>query len=170
MRLPCVSKSRIRDSSWGREMKRPIRWNSFSAWLCSVLLFSASAAAQQKTQSAPQQGRDYDVSREVSLQGTVVSFAENSSTAPLGPHVVVQTASGQVDVHLGDARLLKANHLTLAAGDGIRVVGENVPYGTGTQFFARIIQKGSQTLALRSTRGFPLRPAPKAGKSEAGVL
>jgi hypothetical protein len=83
---------------------------------------------------------------------------------------VIQTASGQVDVHLGNARLLTANHFSLSAGDSVRVVGENVAYGTGTQFFARIIQKGSQTLALRSTRGFPLRPTSKAGKSEAGVL
>lgn len=151
-------------------MNRPIRWTSFSAWLCAVLLFSASVAAQQKTQSAPQQMRSYDVSREVSLQGTVVSFAENSSTAPLGPHVVIQTASGQVDVHLGDARLLKANRFTLVAGDSVRVIGESVPYGAGSQFFARVVQKGSQTLVLRSSRGFPLRPAAKAGKSEAGVL
>jgi len=114
--------------------------------------------------------RAYDVSREVSMQGTVVSFTENSSTAPLGPHVVIQTTSGQVDVHLGDARLLRANHLTLAAGDSVRVVGENVTHGTSSQFFARIIQKGNQTLTLRSARGFPLRPAGKAGKSEAGVL
>ena len=153
-------------------MKLPIRWTGFSAWLCAILLFCAGAGqgAQQSTQSAAQQRRAYDVSREVSLQGTVVSFEENSSTAPLGPHVVIQTTSGQVDVHLGDARLLKAKHLTLAAGDSVRVIGENVPYGTATQFFARIIQKGSQTLTLRSTRGFPLRPASKAGKSEAGVL
>jgi hypothetical protein len=151
-------------------MNRPIRWNSVSAWLCGALLLSVSAAAQQKTQSAPQQMRAYEVSREVSLQGTVVSFTENSSTAPLGPHVVIQTASGQVDVHLGNGSLLKANHLTLAAGDSVRVIGENVAHGTGSQFFARIIQKGSQTLTLRSTRGFPLRPATKVGKSEAGVL
>jgi hypothetical protein len=151
-------------------MNRPIRWNSVSAWLCAVLLFSVSATAQQKTQSVPQQMRAYEVSREVSLQGTVVSFTETSSTPPLGPHVVIQTASGPVDVHLGDARLLQANHFSLAAGDSVRVVGENVAYGTGNQFFARIIQKGSQTLALRSTRGFPLRPTAKAGKSEAGVL
>jgi ATPase subunit of ABC transporter with duplicated ATPase domains len=151
-------------------MNRPIRLQSFAACLAAVLMFSVSAAAQQKTQSAPQQRRSYEVSSEVSLQGTVVSFAENSSAPPLGPHVVVQTASGQVDVHLGDARLLQANHFTLAAGDSVRVIGENVPYGTGTQFFARIIQKGNQTLALRSTRGFPLRPAAKAGKSQAGVL
>lgn len=151
-------------------MKRPIRWNRISAGVSIVLLFCAGVAAQQKTQSAAPEKRAYDVSQEVSLQGTVVSFVESSQTPPLGPHVVVQTASGQVDIHLGDARLLKANHLTLAAGDSIRVVGENVPYGTGTQFFARILQKGNQTLALRSTRGFPLRPTPKAGKSEAGAL
>jgi DNA/RNA endonuclease YhcR with UshA esterase domain len=151
-------------------MNRPIRWNCVSAWLCGALLLSVSAIAQQKTQSAQQQMRAYEVSREVSLQGTVVSFTENSSTAPLGPHVVIQTASGPVDVHLADARLLKANHFTLAAGDSVRVIGENVVHGTGSQFFARIIQKGSQTLAVRSTRGFPLRPAAKAGKSEAGVL
>jgi hypothetical protein len=165
----CVQ-GRIRDSSWGREMNLSIRRNSFSVGLCGVLLLCASAAAQQKAQSAPQQRRAYDMSREVSVQGTVVSFAENSSTAPFGPHAVIQTTSGQVDVHLGDARLLKANQFTLAAGDSVRVVGENVPYGTGSQFFARILQKGNQTLTVRSTRGFPLRPASKAGKSEAGVL
>ena len=151
-------------------MNRLIRWTSFSAWLCAVLLFCASAGAQQNTQSTAQQMRAYDVSREVSMQGTVVSFTENSSTAPLGPRVVIQTTSGQVDVHLGDAKLLKANHLTLAAGDSVRVVGENVTHGTSNQFFARIIQKGNQTLMLRSARGFPLRPASKAGKAEAGVL
>src|SRR5258705_13697469 len=144
-------------------MNRLIRRTSFSAWLCAVLLFCASTGAQQNTQSTAQQMRAYEVSREFSMQGTVVSFTENSSTAPLGPHVVIQTASGQVDVHLGDSKLLKANHLTLAAGDNVRVVGENVTHGTSSQFFARIIQKGSQTLMLRSARGFPLRPTINAG-------
>lgn len=151
-------------------MDRPIRWTSFSAWLCGVLLVCTSAGAQQNTQSAAQQRQVYDIRREVSLQGTVVSFVENSSTAPLGPRVVLQTTSGQVDIHLGDATLLKANHVTLAAGDRVRVIGESVPYGTGSQFFGRILEKGSQTLALRSTRGFPLRSASKAGKPEAGAL
>ena len=151
-------------------MNRPLRLNRFARCLIVVLLFSVGAAAQQKTQSAPQQRRSYELSREVSLQGTVVSFTQNSAAPPLGPHVVVQTGSGQIDVHLGDARLLQANHLALTAGDSIHVIGEDVPYGAGIQFFARILQKGSQTLALRSTRGFPLRPVPKAGKAEAGVL
>src|ERR1700682_2648456 len=151
-------------------MNRLIRWNLFAAWLAAVPLFSVSAAAQQKTQSAPQQRRSYDLSREVSLQGTVVSFAANSSVPPLGPHVVVQTASGQIDVHLGDARLLEANHLTLAAGDSIRVIGENVAYGTGAHFFARILQKGDHRLASRSGAGFPLRRAQTAGRAQAGAV
>ncbi len=151
-------------------MNRLLRLNRFAHSLTVVLLFSIGAGAQQKAQRVPQQRRSYDLSREISLQGTVVNFMQDAAAPPLGPHVVVQTASGQIDVHLGDARLLQAHEFSLAAGDSIRVIGENVPYGTSTQFFARIIQKGNQTLALRSVRGFPLRPATKAGKAEAGVL
>ena len=151
-------------------MNRPIGLRVFAVSLGAVLLVALSLAAQEKTQSSPQQRESYDSSREVLLQGTVVRFAENSSVPPLGPHVVVQTASGQTDVHLGDARLLQANHFTLAAGDSVLVIGESVAYGSGKQFFARIIQKGSQTLVLRSTRGFPLRPMAKSAKPQAGVL
>jgi hypothetical protein len=134
-----------------------------------AVLLATVAGAQQRAQAIPQRNL-YDLSREVSLQGTVVSFAQSASTPPLGPHVVVQTESGQIDVHLGDAKLLQASHVVLAAGDSIRVIGENLSYGEGTQFFARILQKGSQTVALRSTRGFPFRPVAKSGNAKAGVL
>ena len=145
-------------------------WRVGMAWLAGVLLLSTIASAQQKAQTVAQRNQAYDVSREVSLQGTVVSFAENSSIPPLGARLSIQTSSGVVDVHLGDARLLKASQFSVAAGDTIRIVGESLPYGDGTQFFARIIQKGNQAVALRSARGFPLRPATKAGKTQAGAL
>lgn len=151
-------------------MKRLLEWRVGIAWLASVLLFSTIASAQQKAQTVAQRNRGYDVSREVSLQGTVVSFAENSSIPPLGARLSIETSSGVVDVHLGDARLLKASQFNVAAGDTIRIIGESLPYGSGTQFFARIIQKGNQAVALRSARGLPLRPATKAGKTQAGVL
>ena len=151
-------------------MRRQRRWNHVAAWFGGMLLLGNGAFAQQQAKPVSDAARKYDVSREISLQGTVISFVANSATPPIGPHVVVQTATGQVDVHLGDARTLEANHLTLAAGDSIRVVGENVAYGEGTQFFARVVQKGNQAVALRSPRGFPLRPMSKAGKAEAGAL
>ena len=125
------------------------------ALLGSTLLLATMASAQQK--SAPQGNLGYAVSREISVQGSVITYSETSSAAPFGPHVTLQTSSGVLDVHLGNARLLESNHFTLAAGDSVRVVGENVAFGSGTQFLARIVQKGGQTLALRSTQGFPLR-------------
>jgi hypothetical protein len=151
-------------------MNRLLGWRLGVLGLASALLLSAITSAQQKAQTSSRSNSAYDLRREVSLEGTVVSFTENSSIPPLGAHVSIQTSSGVVDVHLGDAGLLQANHFTLATGDSVRIVGESLPYGSGMQFFSRIIQKGNQALALRSTRGFPLRPVPKAGKAEAGVL
>jgi len=135
--------------------------------LLAAFLFCTLTNAQQKTQTAPQRMPAYDVSREVSVQGTVVSFTENSAVAPFGPHVVLQTSSGSLDVHLGNARLLEANHFTLAAGDRVRVMGENVASSAGTHFLARLIQKGNQAVLLRTPQGLPLRPTTKP---EGGVL
>ena len=127
-----------------------------------TLLLSASAGAQQKTQSARQRTIGYDVSREVSVQGSVISYAETSSVAPFGPHLTLQTSSGVLDVHLGNGRLLESNHFRLDAGDSIRVVGESVASASGTHFLARLVQKGDQTVLLRNAQGFPLRPANKS--------
>jgi hypothetical protein len=152
-------------------MIRLLRWRTGLATLTCALLLSAMVGAQQKAPSVSQRNLSYDISRESVLKGTVVQFAAASSVAPLGPHVTVSTGSGVVDVHLGNARLLEANHLTLSAGDSIQIVGENISYGSGTQFVARVIQKGNQTVALRSTRGFPLAPVAKLGpRTEGGAL
>jgi hypothetical protein len=131
------------------------------ASLSLTLVLSTSAGAQQKTQGAVQRSLGYDLRREVSVQGSVISYAETSSAAPFGPHVTLQTSSGVLDVHLGDARLLESNHFTLTAGDAIRVVGESVASASGTQFLARVVQKGDQALLVRNLQGFPLRPASK---------
>jgi hypothetical protein len=143
------------------------------ALLGSALLLATMASAQQK--SAPQRNLSYEVSREVSVQGSVISYSVTSSVAPFGPRVTLQTSSGALDVHLGNARLLESNHFMLAPGDSIRVVGENVAFGQGTQFLARIVQKGNQSVALRSVRGLPLRPMSsrvnlKSSNQAAGVL
>ena len=59
-------------------------------------------------------------------------------------------------MHLGNARLLTANHLALEAGDSITIVGENLPFGGGTVYAARVIKKGSNSVTLRSKNGMPL--------------
>lgn len=127
--------------------------------LVIILAFGISANAQQATQPVPQRLRSYDISRESFLVGTVVKFDSASSTAPIGAHLILQTSTGQVDVHLGNAKVLQAGHLDLNPGDTLRIVGEPLALGDTTYFAARIVQKGAQAVAVRNTRGFLTTPA-----------
>ncbi len=128
----------------------------------SISILCASAASAQK-RPARQTAAAYDVSRETVLEGTVLSFTETPATPPLGARLTLQTASGTVDVHLGPPSFLRANQFSLAPGDSVKIVGARVqlrPDLSGQRqasiFVARVIQKGNQSLALRSPRGAPL--------------
>jgi hypothetical protein len=139
-------------------MKLHIRLRTYSSLFAFMLLFSVAAGAQQKVASAPSHGSvpSYDLARESALQGTVIEYTAVSSTAPLGAHVLLQTSAGTVDAHLGNGKVLEANRISLSAGDSVRVVGENVTFKGNTIFAARTLQKGSQTVTLRSKNGMPL--------------
>ncbi len=123
--------------------------------LFSIILLVASAASAQK-RPARQSAAAYDVSREAVVEGTVLSLTDSPATPPLGSRVTLQTASGPVDVHLGPASFLRANQFTLAPGDSVKIVGARVQQRQASIFVARVIQKGNQSLALRSTSGAPL--------------
>jgi hypothetical protein len=150
-----------------------------AAMFAGAFLFASAANAQRTAKSvaaaqaaAAEQGRNnspYDPSKEVSLEGTVVRFTENSKDFPPGAHVVVQTGSGQIDAHLGDSRLLKLNHLTISEGASIRIIGEPVTTNQGTFFLARLVQQGTQVVTVRSMQGIPLLPfAPKSSSGSQG--
>jgi len=119
-----------------------------------ALAFCLSAGAQQTKQADLRTLQFYDLGREGSLIGTVVKYETASKLPPIGAHVLVQTASGRVDVHLGNARVLRANHFELNPGDSIRIIGENLAFGDNTIFAARIVQKGTQAVAVRNAKGF----------------
>jgi hypothetical protein len=123
--------------------------------LAVLFFFGVSATAQQKTTQAFRQPSNTAVNDTI-VEGTVVSYAANSTAAPLGAHVVVQTSSGTIDVHLGKAAALNQNHISLAPGDAVRIAGFELPVGDKTVFAARILQKGNQAVVLRNSRGIPL--------------
>src|SRR5579859_7573388 len=89
-------------------MRAGLRVSAGVGLLAGTFLFASTASAQRTAAStaaaqtkAIAEGRShsaYDASREVSLQGTVAKFTENSTDLPVGAHVLVQTPSGQVDV------------------------------------------------------------------------
>jgi len=151
-------------------MKLIIRKVTVSLMFAGALVFCLSAAAQQNASSGTQQLQSYDQTREVSLVGTVVKYDPASSVASIGAHVLIQSGSGQVDVHLGNARVLQASHLELNAGDRVRIIGENLAAGNGTIFAARVVQKGPQAIAVRSSKGFPLTPASTLSQNQKEAL
>jgi hypothetical protein len=140
-------------------MKPTILKMTVPLMLAGILSLCIPVGAQQATQSSALRYQSYDMRREVNLLGTVVKYDAASSVAPIGAHLLLQTSSGQVDVHLGNAKVLQANHFELNPGDNVRIIGENLAYGDGAIFAARIVQKGAQAVAVRNTKGFLTSPA-----------
>ena len=147
-------------------MKPNIRlWLGSAVFAGAILSLSIASAqqTQQKVQSGTTDMHAYEMARERVLEGTVTQYIASSTVPPLGARVILQTSSGSVSVHVGSDKFLEINKLTLSSGDAIRIVGEQLASGDGNMFVARIIQKGGQSLAIRSVRGFPLwRGATKA--------
>ncbi len=144
----------------GRDMKALIRsYSGTLERLLIILVLSISANAQQTQQADTTRLHAYDMNRESFLLGTVVKFESSSSTPPIGAHVILQTPSGQVDVHLGNVRILQAGHLELNPGDNVRIVGEQLALGDSTYFAARVVQKGAQAVAVRNAKGYLLTSA-----------
>ena len=141
------------------------------AWVVAAVVFLATAGAVlaqrpgAKAVSAKSTPNTYNIANDVSLQGTVISYTENSQTPPIGAHVLLQTSAGNVDVHLGDARLLHLAKLNITPGANIRFVGQMsaVTQTSGTKnagqssvFLARLVQVGAQLVVVRSDRGLPI--------------
>ena len=139
--------------------------------MLSMLLAMGTASQAVRGQQKPSTSAViYDSARERTLIGTVVSYQPAVDKPPLGAHLTLNTGAGTVDVHIGDARFLTANHLQIQTGDNLRIIGENVAYAGGTQFLARVIQKAAQALVIRSVRGIPLSyaapPTSRAANSQ----
>lgn len=129
----------------------------------SLLIFAAAitaAAAPAFATSQILQSRQaaaYNPKSEITLQGSVQEIRQSKADGNLaGTHLVVTTSSGNVDVHVGPESFLTANKLSFATGDWVKVSGVMASLPSGKVFLARVITKGSQTLALRTARGFPL--------------
>lgn len=149
------------------------------AAMAGILLLSAGSLIAQ-SQGAPLErtasaAEAYDVGREQTLVGTVLTFSNTSQRSPFGPRLTLETASGVIDIHLGDARTLSEHHFAIQAGDTLRIVGETVRLPNNTsQFLARILQKGDQAVAVRTAHGFPIPPTTPAeardGKQQRGAM
>ena len=121
-----------------------------------LLGLSWGADAQQRNLAVPSRSNSYNSKNETVVQGTVLSYSETTGRAPIGARVTVQTSTGPLEVQVGSASYLHANNLSFAPGDFVRFVGANATEKQGTVLLARTVQKGNQTVNLRSPQGFPM--------------
>jgi len=135
------------------------------AIIAMASLVSAAAAlgivaqGQQIQQIAGHRARAaYDVARESVISGKIVQYNSTSTTPPLGAHISLQTSSGTIDVHAGNAKVIQVSNISLQTGDSVSITGETVQFGNSNVFVARLIQKGLQSVAVRSKNGVPLLP------------
>src|SRR5215470_792675 len=143
------------------------QFRRYVALWCLLAAPSVVLAQRPSAKSVAATPGGYNVANDSSLQGTILSYTENSGKPPLGTHVLLQTSSGNVDVHLGDARVLHQAKLNLAQGMSVRFVGQTQTVGRSTVFLARLVQVGSQVVAVRSSHGIPVHAAGARGKSAA---
>src|SRR5258708_40161600 len=98
-------------------------------FLSGLLLLAGNTVWAQHLADRPRQAAlrslAYDATQETVIEGTVLSYSAEAATPPLGAHVILQTAIGPVDLHLGGACYLQASHFSLAKGDSVSVVGVN---------------------------------------------
>ncbi len=90
------------------------------------------------------------------LSGTIEKVAR--ITAPnrpgSGTHLTLRTAEGTIDVSLGPSDYVDSQGVDLQTGDAVVVSGVRVTGRAG--FIAYEVQKGTQTLRLRTPDGAPL--------------
>jgi len=138
--------------------------------LSSAVVLTPQAYAQsQAATSAPAVPRVYDATKEVVLNGSISEVVGRPKAGlPLGLHLMVSTAQGVVDVHLGPYFGRIATQKGLVPGATIRVTGMTLNFAGGDVFLARVIVVGNETLTIRNQNGIPLRPAPQGTRGAGG--
>jgi len=132
--------------------------------LCAVALLSLiSPLALIQAQTAAIETRHaepyYDITREVTLTGTVSSVLNAPSAGKIaGSHLLLQTASGEIDASLGRWGLQGKGALSVAVGDQIEVTGTMKTLREKPVFVVRTVKAGGQIYMIRTQYGIAISP------------
>ena len=135
-----------------------------------ILLFTSLSPSQAQTEAGAIRTAgpsSYDVSQEVSLNGTVSSVVTKSSPGMLpGSHLLLATLSGPVDVSLGMFGLLGKDALPVSGGQQVEVTGVMKTFRGKQIFFARRVKTEDHVFAIRNEHGIPVTPQARERASQ----
>ena len=141
----------------------------------AMILLPLSANAQSAATSSAMTSPLYDVNKEIKIDGTIDKIETNSSGGPIGTHLLVISAQGLVDVHLGASMAVTAKNLGLSVGESIHVTGMMANVGGNSVLLARILTTSNHIYMLRNEHGAPIRSlmprgAASSANSQKGAL
>jgi hypothetical protein len=130
------------------------------AFVLSALLLSPADCRAQRGRGwrwDGTYGRQYDVTtvRAISGQITGVQRFVRGMGYCSGTHIIVQTESEKISVHLGPTWFVDSRGLSLEEGDRIEVAGSMIIYSGLPAMIAARVKKGEDTLLLRDDQGYP---------------
>ena len=123
--------------------------------LISPLATQAQTGAMETRHAAPY----YDVSKEVTLTGTVSSVVTKPSEGMIaGSHLLLATKSGAVDASLGSFGLEGKGALSVTEGQQIEVTGVMKTLRDKQVFVVRTVKAGGQVYLIRNEHGIAVSP------------
>lgn len=141
---------------------------SAGLWACLLLpLISLSPTVHAQTSQARSAGTFYDITREVTLRGTVASVGNSGGIIP-GGRLLMTTSSGAVEVNLGRFGLRGKGALEVAEGDQVEVTGMMKTLGANQVFVARTVKVGEQVYIMRNQYGIPVSPQARDRAAQPG--
>lgn len=136
--------------------------------LLALMAFSFTASSQAATATkkiAITPKHTYDVSKEVTLQGTVSNVVKKPSAGMLtGTHLMLATANGSVDAHIGTYPGRDKHIDSLSQGQSVKAVGMMQKTKHGQVFIVRTIEADGSTYTVRNKYGFFVGPASARAK------
>jgi hypothetical protein len=135
-------------------------WKKLLAMTAMLGVAASSASAQPSDccSDAGNAGRFYSSATETTVAGTVDEVKEVSppGRGMGGLHLILNTPSGPVEVHVGPTWYVSSRNVSFAKGDAVTLVGSRMTLSGREVLVAREITKGPQTLTLRAANGAPV--------------
>jgi hypothetical protein len=122
-------------------------------------LYANESGALKRTVMASK----YDLAKEVTVEGTIQSLVRKPAPgAIMGAHLMVSTAHGTVDAHIGNYLVAGKFAVPLPAGQSVKLVGMMTTFNHQSVLLVRTMDTGSGTIMVRSEHGFLVYPGAKA--------
>ena len=130
--------------------------------------YADESAVLKRTVVAPK----YDVSKEVILEGTVQDVVMRpAASSIMGAHLMVATARGTVDAHIGNLIFSGKDGVLFSSGQSVKLTGMMTTFNQKSVFLVRTIETGTSTITVRNDHGFLVSPGQRmrlAGVSSTG--